>query len=129
AVCVGGSAAGASYLSKERLVGAAVAFGVDAIHPGYGFLAENASFAELCRKQDIIFIGPSADVIRAMGDKIEARKIAAEAGVPIIPGSGNAVTDASIAREIAETVGYPILIKAAAGGGGRGMRVIQTRAE
>jgi len=129
AVCVGGSPAGASYLSKERMIGAAVAFGADAIHPGYGFLAENAAFAELCQQQDVIFIGPSAEVIRAMGDKIEARKIAAAAGVPIIPGSGGAVADASIAREIAEEVGYPILVKAAAGGGGRGMRVIETRAE
>jgi acetyl-CoA carboxylase biotin carboxylase subunit len=128
-VCVGGSLASASYLSKERLVGAAVAFGADAIHPGYGFLAENAAFAELCAQQNIIFIGPSAEVIRAMGDKIEARKIAAAAGVPTIPGSSGAVADASIVRKIAETTGYPLLIKAAAGGGGRGMRVIDTQAE
>jgi acetyl-CoA carboxylase, biotin carboxylase subunit len=129
AVCIGGAAAAASYLSKERLVGAAVAFGVDAIHPGYGFLAENAAFAELCQQQSVTFIGPSAEVIRAMGDKIEARKIAAAAGVPTIPGSDGAVADASVARAIAETIGYPILVKAAAGGGGRGMRVIASRAE
>jgi acetyl-CoA carboxylase biotin carboxylase subunit len=129
AVCIGGAAAGTSYLSKERLVGAAVAFGVDAIHPGYGFLAENAAFAELCRQQGITFIGPSAEVIRAMGDKIEARKIAAAAGVPTIPGSDGAVADATVARDIAEAIGYPILVKAAAGGGGRGMRVIQSRSE
>ena len=129
AVCIGGAAAGSSYLSKERLVGAAVAFGVDAIYPGYGFLAENAAFADLCRQQNITFIGPSADVIRDMGDKIEARKIAAAAGVPTVPGSDGAVVSTSAAREIAEEIGYPILVKAAAGGGGRGMRVVQSRAE
>ncbi len=129
AVCIGGAAASASYLSKERIVGAAVAFGVDAIHPGYGFLAENAGFAELCREQKVAFIGPSPEVIRAMGDKIEARKFAAETGVPTIPGSGGGVADAAAAREIAETIGYPILVKAAAGGGGRGMRVIRARDE
>ncbi len=129
AVCVGAAPAAASYLSKERLVGAAVAFGVDAIHPGYGFLAENAAFSQLCREQEIIFIGPSPEIIRAMGDKIAARKLAAEAGVPTIPGSGGGVADAAAAREIAESIGYPILIKAAAGGGGRGMRVIRAREE
>ena len=129
AVCIGGAAAAASYLSKERIVGAAVAFGVDAIHPGYGFLAENAGFAELCREQDVAFIGPAPEVIRAMGDKIEARKFAAETGVPTIPGSGGGVADAAAARDIAETIGYPILVKAAAGGGGRGMRVIRSRDE
>ncbi len=129
AVCIGGAAAAASYLSKEKLVGAAVAFGADAIHPGYGFLAENAAFADLCREQKITFIGPSADVIRTMGDKIEARKIAAAADVPTIPGSDGAVSDASVARSIAETIGYPILVKASAGGGGRGMRVIASRSE
>ena len=128
-ICIGGAAASASYLSKERLVGAAVAFGVDAIHPGYGFLAENAAFADLCHEQKIVFIGPSADVIRAMGDKIEARAIAAAAGVPTIPGSDGAIADASLARSIAETVGYPVLIKASAGGGGRGMRVVRAPAE
>ena len=129
AVCIGGAPAAMSYLSKERLVGTAVAFGADAIHPGYGFLAENAGFAALCQAQNVIFIGPSADVIRAMGDKIEARKIAAAAGVPIIPGSEGAVADASVARDVAMAIGYPILVKAAAGGGGRGMRVIQSAAE
>jgi acetyl-CoA carboxylase, biotin carboxylase subunit len=129
AVCIGGAPAGSSYLSKERIVGAAVAFGVDAIHPGYGFLAENAAFAQLCREQDVVFIGPTPEVIRAMGDKIAARKLAAEAGVPTIPGSGGGVADAAAAREIAEEIDYPILIKAAAGGGGRGMRVIRAREE
>jgi acetyl-CoA carboxylase biotin carboxylase subunit len=128
-VCIGSAPAASSYLSKERIVGAAVAFGVDAIHPGYGFLAENADFAGLCREQRVTFIGPTPDVIRAMGDKIEARKLAAEAGVPTIPGSGGGVADAAAAREIAESIGYPILIKAAAGGGGRGMRVIRAREE
>jgi len=129
AVCIGGAAATSSYLSTERIVGAAVAFGVDAIHPGYGFLAENPGLAELCREQEVTFIGPSPQVIRAMGDKIEARKQAAEAGVPTIPGSGGGVADVSAARDIAETIGYPILIKAAFGGGGRGMRVIRSRDE
>jgi acetyl-CoA carboxylase biotin carboxylase subunit len=129
AVCIGGAPASSSYLSKERIVGAAVAFGVDAIHPGYGFLAENAAFAQLCREQNVVFIGPTPEVIRAMGDKIAARKLAAEAGVPTIPGSGGGVADAAAAREIAEEIDYPILIKAAAGGGGRGMRVIRAREE
>jgi acetyl-CoA carboxylase biotin carboxylase subunit len=128
-VCIGGSAAGSSYLSKERVAGAAVAFGVDAIHPGYGFLAENAAFSQLCREQEVVFIGPTPEVIRAMGDKIEARKLAAEAGVPTIPGSGGGVADSAAAREVAESIGYPILIKAAAGGGGRGMRVIRAPEE
>ena len=128
-LCIGDASAAASYLSKERLVGAAVAFGVDAIHPGYGFLAENADFADLCAQQEITFIGPSADVIRAMGNKIEARKLAAVAGVPTIPGSEGGVADVAVALDIAEAVGYPILVKAAAGGGGRGMRVIRSRAE
>lgn len=128
-VCIGGASAAASYLSKERLVSAAVAFGVDAIHPGYGFLAENADFAELCQQQGITFVGPSAEVIRTMGNKIEARKIAATAGVPTIPGSEGGVADVSIARDIADAIGYPILVKAAAGGGGRGMRVVQSPTE
>ncbi len=129
AVCIGAASAASSYLSKERLVGAAVAFGADAIHPGYGFLAENPGFAALCREQEVTFIGPSPEVIRAMGDKIEARKLAAAADVPTIPGSDGGVAEATAARDIAEAIGYPILVKAAAGGGGRGMRVIRARAE
>lgn len=129
AVCIGAASATKSYLAKERLVGAAAAFGIDAIHPGYGFLAENAGFAELCEQQGITFIGPSAEVIRMMGDKIEARNVAREAGVPTIPGSEGAVADLGAARTVADSVGYPILVKAAAGGGGRGMRVIASAGE
>lgn len=128
-ICIGGASASASYLNKERIVGAAVAWKVDAIHPGYGFLAENADFADLCRDQDIIFIGPSGDIIRQMGDKIEARRIAQAAGVPTIPGSEGKVSDPAEAREIARATGFPLLVKAAAGGGGRGMRVIESEAQ
>jgi acetyl-CoA carboxylase biotin carboxylase subunit len=111
------------------LVGSAVAYRADAIHPGYGFLAENASFAKLCEREGIVFVGPPSDVIRRMGDKIEARAIARAAGAPTIAGSEGAVSSIVAARDVAERVGFPMLVKAAAGGGGRGMRVIGSDAE
>lgn len=126
-ICIGPAPAAGSYLNKTALVGAAVAYKADAIHPGYGFLAENADFSELCEKEGIVFVGPSGDVIRQMGDKIEARKIAMAAKAPTIPGSEGGVRTVDAARRIGDEVGYPILIKAAAGGGGRGMRVIQSK--
>jgi acetyl-CoA carboxylase biotin carboxylase subunit len=126
AVCIGPAQAKSSYRSPQAIMSAALAYKVDAIHPGYGFLSENADFAALCEKEQVGFIGPAADVIRRMGDKIEAKKIARRAGVPTVPGSVGAIAEYSEALGVASDVGYPLLIKAAAGGGGRGMRVVET---
>ncbi|TDX22965.1 biotin carboxylase /acetyl-CoA carboxylase carboxyltransferase subunit alpha [Modicisalibacter xianhensis] len=126
-ICIGPAPSQSSYQNQEAIISAALAFGVDAIHPGYGFLSEKADFAEKCEENGIIFIGPSADIIGKMGDKIEARKIADSASVPTIPGSDGVVTEPKIALEIAENVGFPLLIKASAGGGGRGMRVVKSK--
>ena len=124
AVCIGHAPAAQSYLNPRAIVGAALAFGADAIHPGYGFLSENADFARLCEQQGIVFVGPDADVIAQMGDKIAARRLAKAAGVPITPGSEGAVADRTEALRIAAGIGFPVLLKAAAGGGGRGMRIV-----
>jgi acetyl-CoA carboxylase biotin carboxylase subunit len=128
AVCIGHSPSAQSYLLADRLVGAAVAYGADAIHPGYGFLSEKAPFAELCAKGGVTFVGPGPEVIRMMGDKIEARRIARDSGVPTTPGSDGAVADRAEAMRIAHEIGFPVLLKASAGGGGRGMRIVE-RAE
>jgi acetyl-CoA carboxylase biotin carboxylase subunit len=122
-VCIGPPPARDSYLKIPQLIAAAEITGADAIHPGYGFLAENAEFAEIVRASNITFIGPSADQIRKMGDKAEARRLAKEAGVPIVPGSDGPVADADEALAIAGRLGYPVIVKAVAGGGGKGMRV------
>jgi acetyl-CoA carboxylase biotin carboxylase subunit len=122
-VCIGPAPARLSYLRIPALIAAAEITGADAIHPGYGFLAENAEFAETCAASGVTFIGPTAEQIRAMGDKAMARKIAQEVGIPVVPGSKGAVGDAAEAQRIAEGIGFPVLIKAAAGGGGKGMRV------
>jgi acetyl-CoA carboxylase biotin carboxylase subunit len=122
-VCIGPPPARDSYLKIPQIIAAAEITGADAIHPGYGFLAENAGFAEIVRASHITFIGPSAEQIRRMGDKAEARRLAREAGVPIVPGSDGPVADADEALEIAGGLGYPVLVKAVAGGGGKGMRV------
>jgi len=122
-VCVGPPPARDSYLRIPQLIAAAEITGADAIHPGYGFLAENAEFADIVRASNIAFIGPTADQIRRMGDKAEARRLALEVGVPIIPGSEGLVADADEAVAIARELGFPVIIKAAAGGGGKGMRV------
>jgi acetyl-CoA carboxylase, biotin carboxylase subunit len=122
-VCIGPPQARDSYLNIPRLIAAAEITGADAIHPGYGFLAENAEFAEICDRSDIVFIGPSAEQIRLMGDKAMARKTMMGVGVPTVPGSPGAIEDADTALEIAADIGFPVLIKAAAGGGGKGMRV------
>ncbi len=124
AVCIGHAPSAQSYLVQERLVSAAVAYGADAIHPGYGFVSEKASFAELCEKGEVAFIGPGAEVIRLMGDKIEAKRVARRAGLPTTPGSDGAVSDRAEAIRIAEHIGFPVLLKASAGGGGRGMRIV-----
>jgi len=122
-VCIGPPPARESYLKIPQLIAAAEITGADAIHPGYGFLAENAEFADIVRASNIAFIGPTADQIRKMGDKAEARRLAKEAGVPIVPGSDGPVADADEAVAIARQLGFPVIIKAAAGGGGKGMRV------
>jgi acetyl-CoA carboxylase biotin carboxylase subunit len=125
AICLGKPPASQSYLNGPGIVGAALAFGADAIHPGYGFLSEKAAFAALCEQSGLTFIGPSAEVIRAMGDKIAAKRSAREAGVPTTPGSDGAVGDSASAARIAREIGFPVLLKAAAGGGGRGMRIVE----
>ncbi len=123
AVCIGGAAASKSYLRQESIIQVAISCGCDAIHPGYGFLAENCEFAEKCIANGLKFIGPTPDVIRLMGDKQSARTMVKKMGVPIVPGSNGYVSDIMEAKRIANEVGYPILIKAVAGGGGRGMRI------
>lgn len=125
-VCIGPAPSSESYLNIPRIMSAAEITDADAIHPGYGFLAENADFARLCTSCKIKFIGPSPTVIARMGDKAEAKKTMREAGVPCIPGSPDIVADLAEARSIAAEIGYPIIIKAAAGGGGRGMRIAHT---
>lgn len=119
-----------TYLQAEKILELAKAIGVDAVHPGYGFLSENAAFAEHCAQADITFIGPKPNVIRDMGDKIIAKDLMRKAGVPVVPGwSGDLETDFAIIRKEAASIGYPILVKAAAGGGGKGMRLVHSDAE
>jgi acetyl-CoA carboxylase biotin carboxylase subunit len=122
-VCIGPAPARDSYLNAQAILSAASISGAEAIHPGYGFLSENADFAEMVVQHDFTFIGPSPEHIRMMGDKITAKRVAREAGIPVVPGSDGPVTEGDEARKIAEEIGYPVLIKAAAGGGGRGMKV------
>ncbi len=122
-VCIGPPPARDSYLKIPRLIAAAEITGADAIHPGYGFLAENAEFAETCAASNIAFIGPTAEQIRVMGDKAAARKAMAEVGVPVVPGTPGPVEDSDEALGFAREIGFPVIIKAAAGGGGKGMRV------
>ena len=129
AICIGPPRSSESYLNIPQVISAAEIANVDAIHPGYGFLSENANFAEVCEASHITFIGPSPDSLRLMGEKDKARKEMAGAGLPIIPGSPGVVPDEESARKIAEEVGYPLIIKAAEGGGGRGMRVVREKGE
>jgi len=123
-VCIGSGPT--AYLNKEQIITAALNFGADSIHPGYGFLSENSDFAKLCLENELIFIGPSADVIHRMGNKAQARKTMKNAGVPIVPGSDGVVYDSQIAIAQAHKIGFPIIIKASAGGGGKGMRIAYT---
>ncbi len=123
AVCVGPARSTDSYLSIRQIIAAAEIGNVEAIHPGYGFLAENAHFAEVCRDCKIEFIGPPHEAMRRLGDKNEAKKIAREAGVPLVPGSDGLVSEEAQALKVAHEIGFPVLIKASAGGGGRGMRI------
>ena len=123
AICIGPAPSGQSYLNMERILAATVATKAEAIHPGFGFLSENARFAEMCQKCNITFIGPSADVINKMGNKSEARKTMMEAGVPVVPGGKEPVHTTEEALEMAKKIGFPVMIKASSGGGGKGMRV------
>src|SRR5438874_10431612 len=123
AICIGPAASAESYLKIPRLISAAELANVQAIHPGYGFLSENPHFAEVCRACRIEFIGPPQEAMRLLGNKSEARKLAQKVGVPVVPGSQGLITTDTQALQLAHQIGYPVLIKAAAGGGGRGMRV------
>ncbi len=129
AVCIGPPESSKSYLNIPQIMAAAELTGVDAIHPGYGFLAENSLFARICEENGITFIGPSADQIDTMGDKATARRIMTQAGVPVVPGSENLVDNIDTVKGIAKEIGYPIILKATAGGGGKGMRVVWSEDE
>jgi acetyl-CoA carboxylase biotin carboxylase subunit len=124
AVCIGGPRSSESYLDIQRIMAAAEITNADAIHPGYGFLAENAEFSEICAEYGIKFIGPNAEMIRQMGDKITAKTTMKKAGVPVIPGSEGLLKDIGKAKKDAERIGYPVILKATAGGGGKGMRIV-----
>jgi len=129
AICIGGAPSAESYLNIPSIISAAEITNVDAVHPGYGFLAESATFAKICEDCNIKFIGPRADVIAMMGDKVEARRTMTAAGVPILPGSPDPIESAEDARKLALEIGFPLIIKAAAGGGGRGMRIVREESE
>ncbi len=122
-VCIGPPPAAESYLNIPAIIAACEITGADAVHPGYGFLAENAKFAEIVREHGIVFIGPEPEHIRLMGDKIAAKRAMREAGVPVVPGSDEPTTSDEMAKKLADRIGYPLLIKASAGGGGRGMKL------
>ena len=128
-VCIGPPASRDSYLNIHEIMAACEITGADAIHPGYGFLSENAKFADVLEAHNITFIGPSADHIRTMGDKIEAKKTAKRLGIPVVPGSEGEVREDEEAQRIASEIGYPVIIKAASGGGGRGMKVVDNENE
>ena len=125
AICIGGPESSSSYLNVPAIISAAEIADADAIHPGYGFLAEDARFAEICRDCRIRFIGPSPDSIRLMGDKAQARKAARDAGIPVLPGSAEPLQASSEAHALAGAIGFPVILKASMGGGGRGMRIVR----
>ena len=129
AVCIGPASGAESYLNMQNILSAATRLGCDAVHPGYGFLSENAEFARLVEQCGMVFIGPTAEVIEQMGDKAAAKALMIQAGVPVVPGSDGVVTSLEEARQVAEEIGYPLLIKASAGGGGRGMRRVFSEEE
>jgi acetyl-CoA carboxylase biotin carboxylase subunit len=128
-VCIGPAKASESYLNVANILSAVEITGADAIHPGYGFLAENAKFAEICETQGLTFIGPPPSIIRLMGDKDKARQAMKKAGLPILPGSEKTVEDLAEAKKIASKIGFPVIIKAAAGGGGKGMRICRSASQ
>ena len=129
AVCIGPPAAKDSYLNVAAIIAAAEITQADAIHPGYGFLSENAQFAEIVEAHGLVWVGPKPEHIRTMGDKVEAKRTAGALGLPLVPGSDGAIEDFDEARALAETIGYPVIIKAASGGGGRGMKVVNSAEE
>jgi acetyl-CoA carboxylase biotin carboxylase subunit len=129
AYCVGPAQSAKSYLNIPNIMSVALMSGAEAIHPGYGFLAENAAFAEICADHQVKFIGPSAQMIRTMGDKATAKKTMADVGVPVVPGLDGTIADAELVKGWAKHAGYPIIIKATAGGGGKGMRLVKSEAE
>src|SRR6185503_8976971 len=124
AICIGPPPAADSYLNIPAIISAAEISHADAIHPGYGFLSENARFAEIVESHNLIWIGPKPEHIRTMGDKIEAKLTAAKLGLPLVPGSPGPLSSFEEAKEVAKKIGYPVIIKAASGGGGRGMKVV-----
>ena len=129
AYCIGGAASSESYLNIDRILETARQCGADAIHPGYGFLSENAEFARRCQEAGIIFIGPRPETIKTMGDKISARQKMIDAGVPVVPGTRENLESVEDAREVCRKVGFPVMIKASQGGGGKGMRLIRSESE
>lgn len=129
AICIGGGPAAESYLRIDRIISAAEVSSAEAIHPGYGFLAENAGFAEACRDSGFAFVGPSPEAMALLGDKVSCKNIARKAGTPVFPGTDNAIEDPEEAVEMAHVIGFPVIVKAAAGGGGRGMRIARDEVE
>ncbi|MEO7176559.1 MAG: biotin carboxylase N-terminal domain-containing protein, partial [Saprospiraceae bacterium] len=129
AVCIGPPASKDSYLSIQRIMAAVEITNADAVHPGYGFLAENATFAEVCKEYGIKFIGPTPQMIRKMGDKITAKDTMIKAGVPVVPGSEGLLKDVKSGKKISKEIGYPVILKATAGGGGKGMRIVWEESE
>lgn len=129
AICIGETKSSESYLNMESIISAAITSGADAIHPGFGFLSENPTFAKLCEQCNITYVGPKSTIIEKMGNKVEARNTMIRAGVPVIPGDNNGIKDCETGKDVAEKVGYPIMIKAASGGGGKGMRVAYSEEE
>ncbi|MDP4177558.1 MAG: acetyl-CoA carboxylase biotin carboxylase subunit [Bacillota bacterium] len=129
AICIGAAKPSSSYLNMQNILSATVLSGAEAIHPGFGFLSENSKFAEMCKECNITFIGPDADSIDKMGNKSKAREIMMSSGIPVVPGSQGAVSDVKEAMNIAEKIGYPVMVKASAGGGGRGIRIIWNKSE
>ncbi|MDP2701195.1 MAG: biotin carboxylase N-terminal domain-containing protein, partial [Candidatus Rokubacteria bacterium] len=125
AVAIGPAPAALSYLNQDTIIAAARATGAQAVHPGYGFLAENAAFAEACAAAGLVFIGPPPAAVRSMGDKMAARRVAAKLGVPLVPGTSEPLADGAEAARVAREIGYPVMIKAAMGGGGKGMRLVE----
>lgn len=128
-ICIGAAPSSDSYLNMERILSATIAVKADALHPGFGFLSENAKFVEMCEKCNITFIGPSSSVIHSMGNKSEARKTMMEAEIPVVPGTKEPVFTAEEGKILADEIGYPVMIKASSGGGGKGMRIVETEEE
>ena len=129
AICIGPAKASESYLNVQQILSAAIVTNAEAIHPGFGFLSENSRFASMCEELNITFIGPDSETIDAMGNKINARKLMMAADVPVIPGSDGVVRDVEEALALAEEIGYPVMLKAAAGGGGKGIRKVMSQTE